>query len=67
MASKNVDRIHHRQRISKEELDTIVQKCTSENTPITEEVVALILSSRILMDGQKQIFQKVFQNTGQGL
>jgi hypothetical protein len=66
MARKNVDRIHYRQGISKEELDKMVQKCMSEKTPITEDVVALILSNRILMDSQKRIFQKVFQNTSIG-
>jgi len=68
MARKNVyfDRIHYRQGISKEELDKIVQKCMSEKAPLTEEVVALILSNRILMDSQKRIFQKVFHNISIG-
>jgi len=64
MARKNVDRIHYRQGISKEELDKIVQKCMSEKAPMTEEVVALILSNRILIDSQKQVFQKVYHNIG---
>jgi hypothetical protein len=66
MARKNVyfDRIHYRQGISKEALDKIVQECMRDKAPMTEEVVALILSNRILMDSQKRIFQKVFHNIG---